>query len=81
MTFRKLRRELTKENPKVIRWIASGIVELARLEPNGAVSISNSISGKQYFLPKKMTEFNIEFIPKDALVALGDLIPKSMRRK
>jgi hypothetical protein len=79
MTFRELRRELEKESPKPIRWMNSGIVELAYLEPNGAVSISNVVSGKQYFLPRRITELNVEFIKEDALIPLGSLIPKSMR--
>jgi len=80
MTYIEIRKALVKENPKPIRWDNSGIVELATLEPNGAISIFNAISGKRYIMPRR-DEIKFSFIDKESFIALGDLFPKYLKKE
>jgi hypothetical protein len=78
MTFKELR-HLLIWGPQTIRWNKSGIVELAQLQRNGAIVITNVISRKSYHIPKRYNELNITIVPPHEMVALGDLLPKNMR--
>lgn len=79
MTFSKLRRELTDAGrPLAVKWTQSDIVEVASLESNGAVRITNVITKNSYILPRRV-EVHVEILT-DGLVSLGQLFPKSMKR-
>lgn len=74
MTFKALRKALHHATP--IRWTRSGIVERAAKEPNGAVRITNFITGRSYVLPHSYAEVNVEVIGYSETVRLGSLLPK-----
>jgi hypothetical protein len=76
MTFRQLRRYLTAQGPQAVRWLRSGIVEVAEVTPNGAVRITNVVSGRAYTLPRCYSDVQIALVPRTSLVPLGALLPK-----
>lgn len=79
MTFKQLRNKIANNGPQAIRWLNSSIIELATIEPNGAVRITNAISKKSYILPTHYVDLKIEIIQMNEVITLGDLMPKSMR--
>lgn len=79
MTFKELQKSLAK-GPRAIRWTNSRIVEIASLQSNGAVRISNFVSGKSYILPRKHSEWMLNLVPEGTtMVTLGDLMPKERK--
>lgn len=79
LTFPQLRKSLYKQGPQIVQWVASSVIEEASLEPNGAVRITNFVTRRSYILPTHYRELSMRIVPKDELVQLGDLLPKSLR--
>ena len=81
MTYKQLREKLVKMGKKgFVRWTNSQIVEFAQVTDTGAVKITNVISRKSYFIPRKMNELNITILKTEVgFIKMGDLLPKSMR--
>lgn len=77
MTRKELKERL-KTGRKAIKWISSGIIEIAWLE-GADIYIGNAITEKIYRLPNKYKDINIEILDSGSMVMLGDLIPKSLR--
>ena len=78
MTRNELK-ELLKSGKKVVRWVKSGVVEVAFLTGTNNIIIQNAITKKAYCLPKRYNEVNIEIVPMDSHIALGSLLPKELR--
>ncbi len=78
MTFKKLRWRLCRGD-QLVRWSPSGIIELASLTPNGAVAITNIVTGYCYILPRKYRTVNVDIVKLEAgsKVFLGSLLPKT----
>ena len=80
LTYKYLRNYTHNHGGKqIIEWTKSKIVEIATVEKNGAIRITNVVSGKSYTLPRKYQELEIRLVKKDELVSLGQLLPKSLR--
>lgn len=77
MTFKALRRYLHDNGASMVRWTRSGTVEMANIEANGAVRITNAVTKKSYILPKR-DDHHLEIFTSSH-VRLGDQLPKGMR--
>jgi len=78
MTFNQLKESL-KNGPRAVQWTKSQIVEIASLEKNGAVRITNIISDKSYILPRKNSEWILNLIPEGDWIKIGNLSPRDKK--
>jgi hypothetical protein len=76
MTFKQLRNALIKDGPFYIKWNRSGIIEYAEAEANGAVRVTNLISGRSFILPRKYAQFDITIVDWASFIRMGSLLEK-----
>lgn len=77
MTREQLK-QILKDGRKVIRWVKSGVVEVAFMNRQNEVMVQNVLTGYKYNIPKRYNELNIEIVT-DSHITLGSLVPKNMR--
>lgn len=65
-----------KENSQIIQWLNSGIIEVAELQPNGAIVIKNLTTEKKYSIPRNYVDLNIRIVNPNEMVSLGAFLPK-----